>query len=173
VVDDDRVNTASSLLGRFVAVLALTAIGVGLVGCSGGSTPPPAPAHTLKGEFLVADLTAAVPACEPTRRFWDAVSDLSGTQVPCNAQLPAPYAEARAGAPVTVTSTTGTVLGSGRLGKGTLSAHGIYYLFTVENLPSVPSYVVHISTLTSETYSRPTLNNNDWIVQLTVGHKAM
>jgi len=149
-----------------------------LPGCSAASNPPapssPAPTHTLTGQLVVADLTLGIPTCDPTRAFGDSFSDLQGgTQLPCPKALPSPYAGAAPGAPVTVTSSTGETLGTGRLENGVLSIHGVRYPFTVTGLGPSASYTVKVSTVTSGKYSRAALDRADWVVELTVGHKAL
>ena len=150
---------------------------VGLSACATGSAAPApthSPTHTLTGQLVVADLTVGIPACDPSRAFEDSFSDLQGgTQLPCTAPLTAPYAGLAPGAPVTVTSASGVTVGTGRLQDGVLSMHGVRYPFTVTGLPSEDAYVVTVSTVATATFTAATLENDGWVVELSVGHKAL
>jgi hypothetical protein len=149
-----------------------------LAGCAAASNPPapssPATTRTLTGQLVVADLTLGIPTCDPTRTFRDSFSDLQGgTQLPCPKALPSPYAGAAPGAEVVVTSATGEMLGTGHLENGVLSIHGVRYPFTVTGLGPSASYTVKVSTVTSGSYNRAALDKANWVVELTVGHKAL
>ena len=129
--------------------------------------------HTLTGQLVVADLVVGIPACDTTRPFRDTFSYMTaGNQLPCPVALPAPYAGAAPGAEVTVTSSTGQLLGSGRLQDGVLTMHGVRYPFTVERLPTADTYLVRVSTVTSATYTKSALDTDGWVVELSVGHRA-
>ncbi len=151
--------------------------GVVLSACASGSaTPQPThpPTHTLTGQLVVADLAVGIPVCDPSRTFEDSFSDLQGgTQLPCTDPLTAPYEGLAPGAPVTVTSASGVRVGTGRLQDGVLSMHGVRYPFTVTGLPSEAAYVVTVSTVTTATFTAATLEKNGWVVELSVGHKAL
>jgi hypothetical protein len=149
-----------------------------LAGCSAASSPPAASAapttRTLTGQLIVADLSVGIRTCDPTRTFVDSFSDLQGgTQLPCPEAMPAPYVGAAPGALVTVTSVNGKPLGTGHLGDGVLGIHGVRYPFTVGNLGTSDSYVVTVSTVASATFSRAAMETDEWVIELTVGHKAL
>jgi hypothetical protein len=155
---------------------ALVSATISLAGCSAGSSEAPAAssAHTLSGQLVVADLPIATKACAPTRSFVDAVSYLqSGQQLPCPAALPAPYAGARPGAVVEVTTASGRVLASSRLGDGVLGVHGVRYPFTVAGVPTQSAYVVKVSSVATKTYTSATLDRDAWTIEVTVGNRAL
>jgi hypothetical protein len=165
--------TVKSLTVRVAASAVAVLAASSLAGCSAPPPPDPSPRHMLTGQLIVADLTVGIPACDPWRTFADSLSDLQGgTQLPCPKALPSPYSGAAPGAAVTVTSATGKLLGTGRLNNGVLSLHGVRYPFTVADLPSTDTYMVKVSTVTSATYTKATLETDGWIVELSVGHKA-
>ncbi len=93
--------------------------------------------------------------------------------MPCDKGLTGPYVGVAPGAAVMVTSLQGKVLGTGHLQAGTLSMHGVLYPFTVGGLPSVEKYVVKVATVASGTYTKSTLDNDSWVIEISVGDKAM
>lgn len=70
---------------------------------------------------------------------------------------------------MTVYDAKGTVLATGALAEGTLSARGVAFEFGIENIPDRDMYQVEVSHRGKLAYSRADLEGKGWQVDLTLG----
>lgn len=136
-----------------IMVVAATAIG----GCAnqvaaatkGSHTTPAATTHTVSGTVTLSDPNTAAAGC----------IGLGG------------YSDISAGAQVTVTNQSQTVLGSTGLGAGVPDATSTscVYPFSFSDIPKASFYGLTLTHRGTLQYSYQDMVTNDWTVSLTLG----
>lgn len=116
-----------------------------LAGCGSGKA---AGSHTLAGGVFLTGLQSAIGSANGTA---------------CTS--PADFSDIAAGAAVTVSDQSGTILGLGQLDPGMVTAsEECEFLFTIPDIPSKPFYQVQVGHRGEMTYSASQLAANAWVI---------
>lgn len=137
---------------KTIGSLSLIVAGVLLIlTACGGDTGTQADAQTIRGYLSLVDsdgsgIAAQDRACHGTGG----------------------YSDIGAGAPVTVADEAGTVIATGSLDGGAVQTGECFFTFTIA-VPDADFYRIEVSHRGEMTYSRQQMEDNGWMIFLTLG----